>query len=182
MISQLLLDLIPGGAKAFLFAAQAKELLAGIQPRDAAGKARLRVAAELVSDLERIYQRKKAADKELRDLLKATGTTLTTLHGIGPSAAARLLIEAGDITRFPSKAHFASWNGTAPIDASSGEQVRHRLSCEARIHDRGCDLLRLVGAWGCHAAIWYSCVSPLRTCLRRVRCSARLISGGRVPP
>jgi transposase len=48
--------------------------------------------------------------------------------GIGPSGAARLLIEVGDITRFPSKAHLASWNGTAPIDASSGEQVRHRLS------------------------------------------------------
>jgi len=55
-------------------------------------------------------------------------STLTTLHGIGPSGAARLLVEAGDINRFPSKAHFASWNGTAPIDASSGDQVRHRLS------------------------------------------------------
>ena len=32
------------------------------------------------------------------------------------------------MTRFPGKAHFASWNGTAPIDASSGDQVRHRLS------------------------------------------------------
>ena len=86
------------------------------------------VAAELITDLERIYQRKKAASKELRDLLNATGSTLTSLHGIGPSGAARLLVEAGDITRFPSKAHFASWNGTAPIDASSGDQVRHRLS------------------------------------------------------
>ena len=50
------------------------------------------------------------------------------LHGIGPSGAARLLVEVGDIARFPDKAHFASWNGTAPIDASSGEHVRHRLS------------------------------------------------------
>jgi transposase len=50
------------------------------------------------------------------------------LEGIGPSGAARLLIEVGDITRFPSKAHFASWSGTAPIDASSGDHVRHRLS------------------------------------------------------
>jgi len=32
------------------------------------------------------------------------------------------------VTRFPTKAHFASWDGTAPIDASSGDQVRHRLS------------------------------------------------------
>ena len=50
------------------------------------------------------------------------------LHGIGPSGAARLLVEVGDITRFPDRNHFASWNGTAPIDASSGDQVRHRLS------------------------------------------------------
>jgi transposase len=50
------------------------------------------------------------------------------LPGIGPSGAARLLVEIGDITRFPDRDHFASWNGTAPIDASSGDQVRHRLS------------------------------------------------------
>src|ERR1700748_3617868 len=61
-------------------------------------------------------------------LLAATGTSVTGLHGMGPSGAARLLVEVGDITRFPTRAHFASWNGTAPIDASSGDQVRHRLS------------------------------------------------------
>jgi transposase len=127
-LHHLLLELIPGGAKKDLSAAQAKALLAKVRPRDAAGRARRRVAAELISDLERIYQRKKAANKELRDLLKATGSTLTSLHGIGPSGAARLLVEAAGITRFPGKAHFASWNGTAPIDASSGDQVRHRLS------------------------------------------------------
>jgi transposase len=126
-LHQLLLELIPGGAKKDLSAAQAKVLLARVRPRDAAGKARCRVAAELISDLERIYQRKKEADKELNALLAATGTTLTDLHGIGPSGAARLLAEVGEVTRFPAKAHFASWDGTAPIDASSGDQVRHRL-------------------------------------------------------
>jgi transposase len=66
MVSQLhrlLLELIPGGAKKDLSAAQAKVLLAGIRPRDAAGKTRRRVAAELISDLERIYQRKKPPTK-----------------------------------------------------------------------------------------------------------------------
>jgi hypothetical protein len=37
------------------------------------------------------------------------------------------------------------------------------------------------GCGACHAAIWYSYVSPPRTCFRRIRCPARLISGGRVP-
>jgi transposase len=131
MISQLhhlLLELIPGGAKKDLSAAQAKALLAKVRPRDAAGKTRRRVAAELIGDLERVYQRRKAADKELKELLAVTGTSLTGLNGIGPSGAARLLVEVGDITRFPDRDHFASWNGTAPIDASSGDQVRHRLS------------------------------------------------------
>jgi len=122
-LHHLLLELIPGGAKKDLSAAQAK-----VRPRDAAGKARRRVAAELIADLERIYARKKAADKELRELIEATGTSLLTLNGIGPSGAARLLIDVGDITRFPTKGHFASWNGTAPLDASSGDQIRHRLS------------------------------------------------------
>ena len=127
-LHQLLLELIPGGAKKDLSAAQAKALLAKVRPRDVAGKTRRRVAAELIGDLERIYARKKAANKELTELLAATGTSLTDLHGIGPSGAARLLVEVGDITRFPDNNHFASWNGTAPIDASSGDQVRHRLS------------------------------------------------------
>jgi len=127
-LHHLLLELVPGGAKKSLSAAQAKAILAGIRPRDAAGKVRRRVAAELVSDLERTYKRKKTADKELTDLVRATGTSLLDLTGIGPSGAARLLVEVGDITRFPDRAHFASWNGTAPIDASSGDHARHRLS------------------------------------------------------
>jgi len=131
MVSQLhahLLELIPGGAKKDLSAAQAKTLLAKVRPRDIAGKTRRRVAAELIGDLERIYTRTKAADKELRELVAATGTSLLGLNGIGPTGAARLLVEVGDITRFPDRGHFASWNGTAPIDASSGDHVRHRLS------------------------------------------------------
>ena len=79
----------------------------------------------LISDLERIYDRKKAADERLKALLAETGTTLVDLHGIGPSGAARLLVEVGDITRFPSKAHFASWTGTACL----GEATARSTEC-----------------------------------------------------
>src|SRR3954471_958158 len=68
----LLLELIPGGAKRNLSAAQARALLAKVRPRDVVGKTRRRVAAELIADLERIYARKKAANKELADLVKET--------------------------------------------------------------------------------------------------------------
>ena len=47
---------------------------------------------------------------------------------MGPSGTARLLVEVGDITRFPDRGHFASWTGTAPIDVSSGDRQHHRLS------------------------------------------------------
>jgi len=68
MVSQvhaLLLQLIPPGARKELPAAQAKALLASMRPRDELGKTRRRVAAELIADLERMYARSKAADKEL---------------------------------------------------------------------------------------------------------------------
>jgi transposase len=61
-------------------------------------------------------------------LVTERGSTLMDLTGIGPTGAARLLADVGDIHRFADKDRFASWNGTAPLDASSGDQVRHRLS------------------------------------------------------
>jgi transposase len=79
-------------------------------------------------DLEKTYQRKKAANKELVELVRVTGTALPGRHGIGPCGAARLLVEVGDMTRFPDRGHFASWSGTAPVDASSGYDTRQRLS------------------------------------------------------
>ena len=99
-----------------------------MRPRDVAGRTRRRLTAELIGELVVIDKRIKTADRELRELIAATGSTLLELHGIGPSGAARLLGDVGDITRFADKARFASWNGTAPIDASSGDQNRHRLS------------------------------------------------------
>ena len=100
-LHQLLLELIPGGAKKALSAAQAKALLARVRPRDAAGKARRRVAAELISDLERIYQRKKAVGTELTAALKATGAKLMHLEGIGPSGGGGEDLRSGALGRVP---------------------------------------------------------------------------------
>jgi transposase len=125
---RLLLELLPGGAKKFLSAAQAKEMLAGVRPRDIAGKTRRRLAAEMVTELTQIDKRIKSADAELKALVTSAGSSLLQLHGIGPSGAARLLGDVGDIARFADKGRFASWNGAAPLDASSGDQNRHRLS------------------------------------------------------
>ena len=127
-IHRLLLDLVPGGAKRFLSAAQARALLAATRPRDIAGKTRRRLAAELITELEGTDRKIRACKKQIQALAGAQDSTLPGLHGIGPSSAARLLADAGSIHRFASRDHFASWNGTAPLDASSGQQQRHRLS------------------------------------------------------
>jgi transposase len=127
-LHRLLLELFPGGAKKFLSATQARALVATIKPRDIVGKTRRRLSVELITELETIDKKIKAADKDLRELVIARGSTLLDLHGIGPSGAARLLADVGDIHRFANRDRFASWNGTAPLDASSGEQQRHRLS------------------------------------------------------
>jgi len=103
-------------------------LIATIKPRDLPGKTRRRLAVELIGELEAIDRKIKTAKTELTALVDARGSTLLELPGIGPSSAARLLVDAGDIHRFGNRDRFASWNGTAPLDASSGNQQRHRLS------------------------------------------------------
>ena len=127
-LHRLLLELIPGGAKAFLSSQQARAMIATIKPRDIVGATRRRLAVELIVELEGIDKKIKTIKKELTALVTDRGSTLLQLHGIGPSGAARLLADVGDIHRFADRNRFASWNGTAPLDASSRNQNRHRLS------------------------------------------------------
>ncbi|MEU2616120.1 transposase [Micromonospora sp. NPDC007271] len=102
--------------------------MSSVRPRDVVGKTRRRLGSELIGELVVIDKKIKTAKQELTDLVVSTGSRLMDLAGIGPSGAARLLGDIADIARFSSRAHFASWNDTAPIDASSGEKNRHRLS------------------------------------------------------
>jgi transposase len=128
-LHRLLTELIPGGAnKRDLSALQAKRLLAKVKPRSLLGKTIRRMAAEEIADLVAVDAKLKTLKKELRAAVAARGSHLMDLHGVGPAVAARVLADVGDVARFPDRNHFASWTGTAPLDASSGEQIRHRLS------------------------------------------------------
>jgi transposase len=127
-LHRLFLGLLAGGAPVKKSASQYKALLATVRPRDLAGKTCRRMAAEELEDLQRLDVKLKAMKAELKAAVLATGSHLMDIHGIGPAGAARILADVGDITRFPDRGHFASWNGTAPIDASSGQHTRHRLS------------------------------------------------------
>jgi len=66
---------------------------------------------------------------ELAELVKATAPSLLDLHGVGVRTAALLLVAAGDNAgRITSEAAFAHLCGVAPIHASSGKTIRHRLN------------------------------------------------------
>ena len=127
-LQRLLSELLPGQAKRDITTAQAKAMLATVRPRDIAGKTRRRIAAEELAELVAIEKKIKKLTAELKTMVTERGSRLMDIHGVGPVVAARILAEVGDVARFADRNRFASWTGTAPLDASSGEQHRHRLS------------------------------------------------------
>ncbi len=127
-LHRLLAELTPGGMRRELTANKAQALLARIRPADEVAEVRLHIARDHLADVRALDARLKYLAGQITALVAASGTTLTSLYGIGPLIAGRILAEAGDGARFATKDKFASYNGTAPIDVSSRDQVRHRLS------------------------------------------------------
>ena len=127
-LQALLAELLPGQAKKDITPLQAKAMLARVRPRDIAGKTRRSIAAEELAELVAVDAKITKATAELKTLVLARGSRLMDLRGVGPVVAARTLADVGDVARFADRNRFASWTGTAPLDASSGEQNRHRLS------------------------------------------------------
>jgi transposase len=121
-------ELLSGGAPVKKSTAQYQALLASVRPRDEVGRTRRRLLADELAELARIEAKLKTLKAELTAAVKARGSHLMELPGVGPAGAARILADVGDVARFGDRSHFASWTGTAPIDASSGEHLRHRLS------------------------------------------------------
>ena len=117
-VHRLLSELVPGQSKKNISTAQAKRILATVKPRDVAGKTRRRLAAEQIVEFVVIEKKIKAITSELKAMVAATGSTLMELPGVGPVVAARTLADTGDIARFTDRNRYASWTGTAPIEAS----------------------------------------------------------------
>jgi transposase len=123
-----LCELIPGGISKEITAAQAANVLKGIEPSGAVALARCELAAEFTSDLRRIDAQMRDTKKRLTVAVRASGTTLTEVFGVGPVIAATMIGYVADAFRFPSRDHFAAYNGTAPIEVSSGNRKIYRLS------------------------------------------------------
>lgn len=124
----LLTQLLPGGAPRGLNADTAAQLLRTVRPRAAGPRTLRRLAAELIAEVRHLDRRVATVTTDISDALAASGSTLTQLRGLGDLTAGKILARVGDVRRFRSPAAFASYTGTAPIEVSSGDIVRHRLS------------------------------------------------------
>jgi transposase len=123
-----LCDLVPGGISRPIYAAHAARILQQITPPDAVAAARCELAAAFLEDLRGVDARIRETRKKLATAVAATGTSLTGLFGVGPVIAAAVIGDVRDVSRFPSRNHFAACNGTAPIEVSSGPRKIYRLS------------------------------------------------------
>jgi transposase len=123
-----LCQLIPGGVSKRITAGQAARILDQAEPRGAAGAARWVLAGQFLADLRRTGTQRRDVKKKLDAAVRASGTTVTEIFGVGPAVAAAVLGDVGDIARFPGPGSFAACNGTAPVEVSSGGRVVYRLS------------------------------------------------------
>ena len=123
-----LCELVPGGFAKEISAAQAIRVLADITAQGAAATARLELAHELLDELRSLDEQRRATKTRIARIVAASPTSLTDVYGVGPIVAATVLGYVGDIHRFASRDHFAAYNGTAPIEASSGDHAIYRLS------------------------------------------------------
>jgi transposase len=130
----LLRDLVPGGVAGTLSTQRASCILRGIRPQGASVRLRRRLASEILGDVRALERKIAGLNERIEAEVEASGTTLTEIFGVGPILAAKIIGTVGNVRRFPTKAHFASYSGTAPVEASSGEVVRHRLSLAGNRH------------------------------------------------
>ncbi len=110
---------------------KANTLLSDVEVTDEVTRQRVVIANELIDDIARFDAQRLASKKRIRVAVIASGTSLCGIRGIGPIGAigaAMVLGAVGDVGRFPIAGHFASYNATAPIEASSGNRNRHRLN------------------------------------------------------
>lgn len=124
-----LCELVPGGGiSKELTIGKAKSVLAGIEPDGAVVAARYELAEAFIDDLARIDEQIRDTKKRIAAAVTASKTTVTEIFGVGPVVAAMIKGDVGDVRRFATRDRFASYNGTAPVEVSSGSKKIYRLS------------------------------------------------------
>lgn len=120
--------LVAGRLPRRLRADHAARILRQIHPTSVIDTERKTVAAELLAEVRRIDRDLAELGQRIKATVVGSNSMITDIYGVGPIVAAYILGYTGDITRFPSAAHYARYNATAPIETSSGTIIRHRLN------------------------------------------------------
>jgi transposase len=120
--------LVPGGIRKEITAGQVARVLERVTPAGAVAEARCELAAEFLADIRRLDAQLRETKKKLAAEVKASGTTVTKVFGVGPVIAGTIIGDVRHVSRFPSRDHFAAYDGTAPVEVSSGDWKVHRLS------------------------------------------------------
>jgi len=124
----LLIELEAGGIGVKISVSNASELLDRIGITDEATRYRVLVAREVVDDIAHLDEKLRASKKRIAVAVQASGTSLTDIVGVGPIGAATIIGYTKDVSRFPTRGHYATYNATAPIEVSSAGNTRHRLN------------------------------------------------------
>jgi transposase len=124
----MLLELSPGGIATEIYASHVERLLEEVVPQSPVEQVRYELACELLEEVRRLDAQLKASHRRIRDAVRASSTSLTELFGVGPVIAAQVIGFTGDVRRFASRDAYAAYNGTAPVEFSSGGRVVHRVS------------------------------------------------------
>lgn len=124
----LLLEFEAGGIGSTITAAKANRLLSNVAGTDEITQCQLLIARELIDDIAALDESLASSKKRISAAVAASGTSLCGIYGVGPIGAAQIIGYVGDICRFETKAQFATYNGTAPTEVSSGGRSRHRLN------------------------------------------------------
>jgi hypothetical protein len=116
-----LCDLLAGGVSKEITAAHAARILEQVTPSGPVAAARCELAGQFLEDLRGLDAQLRDTKKKLAAAVRASGTSLTEVFGFGPASTGTVIGDVTDVTRFPSRDHFASYNGTAPGRGVVGE-------------------------------------------------------------
>lgn len=124
----LVAELAGGGIAKEINASDVDRFLETMTPRTPTEHVRYDLVVELLDDVRRLDAQLKRSHERIRNAVRASETSVIEIFGVGPIIAGMLIGYSGDITRFASRDHYASYNGTAPVEFSSAGRVVHRLS------------------------------------------------------
>lgn len=90
--------------------------------------AQVEISRELATRIGELTRRSKELEREIAARVGATAPAVLALTGCAALTTAKIVAETGGSERFRDDAALALHAGVAPLDASSGQQRRHRLN------------------------------------------------------